>query len=51
MNTAIAEATDSEKMATAMKLAIEAGRLAYRSGRMGRRLYASASSPTTNLIE
>ncbi|MGZ5482938.1 MAG: thiazole synthase, partial [Pyrinomonadaceae bacterium] len=51
MNTAIAEAEDSAKMAEAMKLAIEAGRLAYLSGRMTRRLYASASSPTTQLIE
>jgi thiazole synthase len=45
MNTAIAEAQDPAKMATAMKLAIQAGRLAYLSGRMTRRLYASASSP------
>src|SRR6266487_3257752 len=45
MNTAIAEARDPEKMATAMKLAIEGGRLAYLAGRMPKRLYASASSP------
>jgi thiazole synthase len=45
MNTAIAEAEDSAKMAEAMKLAIAAGRLAYVAGRMSRRLYASASSP------
>src|SRR5712675_512739 len=45
MNTAIAEAEDSEKMAEAMKLAVEAGRLAYLSGRMPKKLYASASSP------
>ena len=45
MNTAIAEARDPEKMAEAMKLAIEAGRLAYLAGRMNKRLYASASSP------
>jgi thiazole synthase len=45
MNTAIAEAQDPAKMATAMKLAIQAGRLAYQAGRMSRRLYASASSP------
>src|SRR5690242_2292832 len=45
MNTAIAEAQDPARMATAMKLAIQAGRLAYLSGRMPRRLYASASSP------
>jgi thiazole synthase len=50
MNTAIAEAQDSEKMATAMRLAIEAGRLAYLAGRMPKRLYASASSPLTGVI-
>jgi len=51
MNTAIAEATDPAKMAEAMKLAIEAGRLAYISGRMTKRLYASASSPTSGVIK
>jgi thiazole synthase len=50
MNTAIAEAADSAKMAEAMKLAIQAGRLAYQSGRMTRRLYASASSPITGVV-
>jgi len=50
MNTAIAEANDSAKMAKAMKLAIEAGRLAYLSGRMPKRLYASASSPVTGVV-
>jgi thiazole synthase len=50
MNTAIAEATDSTKMAKAMKLAIEAGRLAYLSGRMSKRLYASASSPISGVV-
>jgi thiazole synthase len=45
MNTAIAESRDPEQMATAMKLAVEAGRLAYLAGRMPKRLYASASSP------
>ena len=50
MNTAIAEAQDSAKMAEAMKLAIQAGRIAYLSGRMSKRLYASASSPTTGVI-
>src|SRR5213595_280008 len=49
MNTAIAEATDSAKMAKAMRLAIEAGRLAYLSGRMSKRLYASASSPVSGV--
>ena len=50
MNTAIAEARDAEKMATAMRLAIEAGRLAYLAGRMPKRLYASASSPLTGVV-
>src|SRR2546428_3650964 len=50
MNTAIAEAQDPPKMATAMKLAIEAGRLAYLAGRMQKRLYASASSPLTGVL-
>jgi thiazole synthase len=50
MNTAIAEAQQPAKMAEAMKLAIEAGRLAYLSGRMQKRLYASASSPLTGVV-
>lgn len=50
MNTAIAEAEDSAKMAQAMKLAIEAGRLAYQAGRMQKRLYASASSPISGVV-
>ncbi len=45
MNTAIAEAADPVSMARAMKLAIEAGRLAYLSGRIPRKRFASASSP------
>jgi len=45
MNTGIAMAKDPVKMAKAMKLGIEGGRLAYEAGRMARRLYASASSP------
>jgi thiazole synthase len=51
MNTAIAEARNPEQMATAMKLAVEAGRLAYLSGRMPKRLYASASSPIEGAIK
>src|SRR5262245_36419449 len=51
MNTAIAEAKDPGKMGTAMKLAIEAGRLAYVAGRMPKRLYASASSPLQGVIK
>jgi thiazole synthase len=50
MNTAIAEAEDAERMAVAMKLATEAGRLAYLAGRMPKRLYASASSPLTGVV-
>jgi thiazole synthase len=50
MNTAIAEAEDSEQMATAMRLAVEAGRRAYLAGRMPRRLYASASSPLSGVV-
>jgi thiazole synthase len=45
MNTAIAEADDPRKMAQAMKLAVESGRLAYLAGRIPRKRYASASSP------
>jgi thiazole synthase len=51
MNTAIAEAKDPAKMARAMRLAVESGRLAYLAGRMPRRLYATASSPLEGLIE
>jgi thiazole synthase len=50
MNSAIALAGDPVGMATAMKLAVEAGRLAFRSGRIPRRSHASASSPTEGLI-
>lgn len=50
MNTAIAEAKDPVAMARAMKLAVEAGRLAYTAGRMGRRMYADPSSPLAGLI-
>ncbi|KLE34293.1 sulfur carrier protein ThiS [Aurantiacibacter luteus] len=50
MNTAIAEAKEPVRMAHAMKLAVEAGRLAYLSGRMGRRRYADPSSPLAGLI-
>lgn len=51
MNTAIAEAKDPALMAEAMKLAVQAGRMAYRSGRMPKRLYASASSPIEGAIK
>ena len=45
MNSGIAMAREPEKMAAAMKHAVEAGRLAYLAGRMPKKLYASASSP------
>lgn len=50
MNTAIAEAQDPILMASAMKHAITAGRLAYKAGRMRRKLYADPSSPLGGLI-
>jgi thiazole synthase len=50
MNTAIAGAKEPVKMARAMKLAIEAGRLAYLSGRIPKKLYATASSPLEGVI-
>jgi len=51
MNTAIAQARQPVMMARAMKLAIEAGRMAYLAGRMPRKLYsADPSSPTSGLI-
>jgi len=51
MNTAVALAKDPVLMATAMREALVAGRRAYLAGRIPRRLYASASSPTSGLIE
>ncbi len=50
MNTAIAGAKDPIAMARAMKLGVEAGRLAYEAGRIPRKLYATASSPLTDII-
>ncbi|WP_337997261.1 thiazole synthase [Oleispirillum naphthae] len=50
MNTAIAAAKDPIKMAHAMRLAVEAGRLAYLAGRMPKKLYADPSSPLAGLI-
>jgi thiazole synthase len=49
MNTAIAGSPDAVSMARAMKLAVEAGRLAYKAGRIGKKLYATASSPLEGL--
>lgn len=50
MNTAIAEAQEPMAMAEAMKYAVEAGRLAYKAGRMPRKLYATASSPIEGML-
>jgi thiazole synthase len=50
MNTAIAEAQDPEAMALAMKLGVEAGRLAFLAGRMPRREVAVPSSPVTGRL-
>ena len=50
LNTGIAHARDPLGMARAMRAACEAGRLAYLSGRIPRRLYATASSPEEGVI-
>ena len=50
MNTAIALAQDPVAMARAMRLGVEAGRLAFRAGRIPRKMYASASSPLEGVI-
>lgn len=50
MNTAIAAAQDPIMMAEAMKHAVEAGRLAYKAGRMPKKLYATASSPIEGML-
>ena len=50
MNTAIAGAQDPVAMAQAMMLAVRAGRLAYTSGRIPRKAYATASSPVEGMV-
>jgi thiazole synthase len=50
LNTGVAHAKDPVKMAAAMKHAIEAGRLAYQSGRIAKKRYATASSPFEGVI-
>ncbi len=49
MNTGIAGAADAVAMAEAMKLAVASGRLAYKAGRIPKKLYASASSPAVGI--
>jgi len=51
MNTAIAAASDPVAMATAMRYAVDAGRLAYLAGRMPKRDIAVPSSPTTGMLD
>ncbi len=50
MNTALAEAEEPIRMATAMRLAVEAGREAYLAGRMPRREVAVPSTPTAGML-
>ena len=50
VNTAIALAKDPPAMARAMALGVQAGRLAYRAGRIERKAYASASSPLAGVV-
>lgn len=50
MNTAIAQAKEPERMAKAMKLAVEAGREAFLAGRIPMKAYATASSPLEGLV-
>lgn len=49
LNTAVSGANDPVKMAKAMKLAIEAGRLGFEAGRIPKKRYATASSPTEGM--
>jgi len=51
LNTAVALAEDPVKMAEAMKWGVMAGRLGYLAGRIPKKRYASASSPTEGMIE
>ena len=50
LNTAIAGAKDPIAMAEAMKYGVLAGRLAYRAGRIPKKLYATASSPIEGML-
>ncbi|RFA34919.1 thiazole synthase [Virgibacillus dokdonensis] len=51
LNTAVSGARDPVKMAKAMKLAVESGRLSYEAGRIPKKTYATKSSPDTAMIE
>lgn len=50
LNTAVSGAADPVKMAYAMRLAVEAGRLGYEAGRIAEKRYATASSPTEGMV-
>jgi thiazole synthase len=50
LNTAISQAEHPVRMARAIRLAVEAGRLAYLAGRIPRRLYAQASTPEEGMV-
>jgi thiazole synthase len=49
LNTAVAQSQNPSQMATAMKLAVQAGRLGYLAGRMEKKYYANPSSPTDQI--
>ena len=49
LNTAVAQSKNPEQMASAMNLAVQAGRLSYLAGRMEKKYYANASSPQNNI--
>jgi len=51
LNTAVSDAQHPVTMATAMRLAVNGGRLAYLAGRIPKRFYAQASSPVEGRIE
>jgi len=51
LNTAVAQSNNPEKMASAMKLAVQAGRLAYLAGRMEKKSYANPSSPLSQISQ
>ncbi|MFC7062100.1 thiazole synthase [Halobacillus seohaensis] len=51
LNTAVSAANDPVKMAEAMKLAIQSGRLGYNAGRMPKKTYATKSSPESGMIK
>ena len=49
LNTAVAQSKNPQQMAKAMNLAVQSGRLAYQAGRMEKKLYATPSSPMSEI--